>query len=362
MDSEELKYWLWWNRVPGVGPARFYKLLKEFGTMKEAWSAPAQNLQSLIGEKVWLDLQTVQKTWDPEKEILQAHYLGIRFYLYSEADYPQPLKKITNPPPVLYALGGFEYGDDIAVAIVGTRNPTPSGIFTARELSVQLTRQGLTIISGMARGIDSEAHKGALEASGRTVAVLGCGIDIPYPRENENLMQQISRHGAVISEFPLGTKPLAGNFPARNRIISGLSLGVVVVEAAEDSGSLITAGFALEQGREVFAVPGNIGNEGSKGPHRLIRQGAKLVENHQDILEELAIPQLSSSEMIDRDFVAGTELEQKIISVMSREPLHIDQIVRGAKLTSAQVNSVLVQLELRGFVKRFPGQMYLRVK
>ena len=246
---------------------------------------------------------------------------------------------------------------------MGTRNPTPAGIFNARELSVQLTRQGLTIVSGMARGIDSEAHKGALEAGGRTVAVLGCGIDIPYPPENEYLMKEISdHHGAVISEFPLGTKPLATNFPARNRIISGLSLGVVVVEATQDSGSLITAGFALEQGREVFAVPGNIGNDGSKGPHRLIRQGAKLVENYQDILEELAIPQLSPGEMANGNYVAGSELEEKIISAMSREPLHIDQIVRQTKLASAQVNSALVQLELGGVVKRFPGQMYLRVK
>ena len=363
MDNEELKYWLWWNRVPGIGPARFYKLLKEFGTVKAAWSASTKNLQLLIGEKVWLDMQTIQKKWEPEKEIIKAHHLGIRFYLYSEPDYPSALKKISNPPPVLYALGGFEYGDDIAVAIVGTRNPTPAGIFNARELSVQLTRQGLTIVSGMARGIDSEAHKGALEAGGRTVAVLGCGIDIPYPPENEYLMKEISdHHGAVISEFPLGTKPLATNFPARNRIISGLSLGVVVVEATQDSGSLITAGFALEQGREVFAVPGNIGNDGSKGPHRLIRQGAKLVENYQDILEELAIPQLSPGEMANGNYVAGSELEEKIISAMSREPLHIDQIVRQTKLASAQVNSALVQLELGGVVKRFPGQMYLRVK
>lgn len=362
MDSEELKYWLWWNRVPGVGPTRFYKLLTEFGTMRDAWYAPAQTLQALIGEKVWLDMQMIGKAWDPEKEILKAHHLGIRFYLFSETDYPLQLKKIINPPPVLYALGGFEYGDDIAIAIVGTRNPTPAGSYNARELSVQLTRQGLTIISGMARGIDSEAHKGALEVGGRTVAVLGCGIDISYPRENEYLMQQICSHGAVISEFSLGTKPLATNFPARNRIISGLSLGVIVVEATEDSGSLITAGFALEQGREVFAVPGNIGNEGSKGPHRLIRQGARLVENYQDILEELAIPQLASTEITNGDFVPQTELEQKIVSVMSREPIHIDKIVRGSNLPSAQVNAGLIQLELRGIVKRFPGQMYLRVK
>lgn len=362
MEIEELKYWLWWNRVPGVGPTRFYKLLEEYGSMVDAWQAPPQLLQAIIGEKALIGWQEIKRTWDPEQELRKADHLGICFYCYSDTGYPQLLKKIANPPPVLYVAGGFEYGDDIAVAIVGTRSPTPAGVFNARELASELTRQGLTIISGMARGIDSEAHKGALDVNGRTVAVLGCGLDIPYPPENKVLMRHIVEHGAVISEFPLGTQPLAANFPARNRIISGLSLGVVVVEAAQDSGSLITAGFALEQGREVFAVPGNIGNSGSKGPHKLIRQGAKLVETCQDILTELAIPQLSATEIDTMAFDSPNELERKVVAVMSREPLHIDQIVRRAELPSAQVNAVLVQLELKGSVKRFPGQMYLRVK
>jgi DNA processing protein len=362
MEIEELKYWLWWNRVPGVGPTRFYKLLEEYGSMVDAWQAPPQFLQAIIGEKALTGWQEIKKTWDPEQELRKADHLGICFYCYSDTGYPQLLKEITNPPPVLYVAGGFEYGDDIAVAIVGTRSPTPAGVFNARELASELTRQGLTIISGMARGIDSEAHKGALDVNGRTVAVLGCGLDIPYPPENKVLMQHIVEHGAVISEFPLGTQPFATNFPARNRIISGLSLGVVVVEAAQDSGSLITAGFALEQGREVFAVPGNIGNSGSKGPHKLIRQGAKLVETYQDILTELAIPQLSAAEINTMVFDSPNELERKVVAVMSREPLHIDQIVRRAELPSAQVNAVLVQLELKGSIKRFPGQMYLRVK
>jgi DNA processing protein len=362
MEIEELKYWLWWNRVPGIGPTRFYKLLEEYGSMLDAWRAPLQELEPIIGEKAMIGWKEIKNNWDPERELVKANHLGLRFYVYTEPDYPLLLKQIANPPPILYTAGGFEYGDDIAVSIVGTRTPTPAGAFNARELASDLTRQGLTIISGMARGIDSEAHKGALEAHGRTVAVLGCGLDIPYPPENETLMQSITEHGAVISEFPLGTEPLAKNFPARNRIISGLSLGVVVVEAAQDSGSLITANFALEQGREVFAVPGNIGNEGSKGPHKLIRQGAKLVETCQDILSELAIPQLSATEIDTVVFDSANEFEQKIVAVMSREPLHIDQIVRRSTLASAQVNSILVQLELKGVVKRFPGQMYLRIK
>jgi DNA protecting protein DprA len=362
VEKEEAKYWLWWNRIPGVGPNRFFKLLERYGSMAEAWQAPPHELEALIGEKAFIGWREVKRSWNPEQELTKASHLGFHFYLYTDPEYPQLLKKIVNPPPVLYAAGGFQYGDDIAVAIVGTRNPTPTGAFNARELASELTRQGLTIVSGMARGIDSEAHKGALEAGGRTVAVLGCGLDIPYPPENEDLMQHIAEQGAVISEFPLGTQPLAQNFPARNRIISGLSLGVVVVEATQDSGSLITAGFALEQGREVFAVPGNIGNEGSKGPHKLIRQGAKLIENYNDILCELAIPQLTATEMDSMVFDSADELERKVVAVMSREPLHIDQIMRRSGLGSAQVNSVMVQLELKGVVKRFPGQLYLRIK
>jgi DNA processing protein len=361
MEIDELKYWLWWNRVPGIGPARFFKLWEIFGSMKDAWLAEPEQLKPVIGEKVLAARNEVKNDWDPELELKKISHYQFRVYCYTDQDYPPVLKKISDPPPVLYSRGSFQYGDDIAVAIVGTRNPTPLGAYTSKDLAANLSSQGLTIVSGMARGIDSEAHRGALEAKGRTIAVLGCGVDIPYPSENERLMHSIAERGAVVSEFPLGTIPLAKNFPARNRIISGLSLGVVVVEASQDSGSLITAGFALEQGREVFAIPGNIGCEGSKGPHKLIRQGAKLVENYQDILAELAIPQLTMAEIgAARNEILG-ELEQKVVSIMTREPLHIDQILRLSGLATAQVNSTLVQLELKGVVKRFPGQLYLRV-
>jgi DNA processing protein len=362
MESEELKYWLCWNRVPGVGPNRFFRLLEEFGSMKDAWLADETKLKPLIGAKALVGYKTVLAEWDPDLELKKVEHLGFKIYCFNDSNYPANLKQISDPPPVLYAWGSFEYGDDIAVAIVGTRNPTPMGAMTSKDLALQLSYQGLTIISGMARGIDSEAHRGAIEAKGRTVAVLGSGLDMPYPIENEPLMEKIAGQGVVISEFPLGTEPYAKNFPARNRIISGLSLGVVVVEAAQDSGSLITAGFALEQGRDVFAVPGNIENDRSKGPHKLIRQGAKLVENYQDILAELNIPQLSKAEIQAVDNAALNELEQKIMAVMSREPLHIDHILRLASLAPAQVNSTLTQLELRGLVKRYPGQLYLRVK
>lgn len=362
MESEELKYWLWWNRVPGVGPTRFYKLLEIFGCMKNAWLAEESRLEPVIGAKALAGYKEIRSNWDPDLELKKAEHFGFRIFCFTDADYPSNLKRISDPPPVLYGWGNFDYGDDIAVAIVGTRNPTPLGAFTAKDLAAQLCYQGLTIVSGMARGIDSEAHRGALEANGRTIAVLGSGLDRPYPQENEPLMEKIAKQGMVLSEFPLGTEPYAKNFPARNRIISGLSLGVVVVEATQDSGSLITAGFALEQGREVFAVPGNIENDRSKGPHKLIRQGAKLVENYRDILSELAIPQLSQGEIQAADTAGLSELERKVIAVMKREPLHIDQILRLAALAPAQVSATLLQLELRGLVKRYPGQLYLRVK
>ena len=316
MQSEELRYWLWWNRVPGVGPGRFYRLLNEYGSMRDAWQAPAEELRPLIGEKVLKARDETVITWDPDLELKKLDQLQFRLYCQSEPDYPAILKRIFDPPPVLYAWGGFEVGDDVAVAVVGTRTPTPTGEFTAQELATQLSRQGLTIISGLARGIDAAAHRGALGAGGRTVAVMGSGLDQPYPPENRDLMAEIAAHGAVVSEFPLGTEPYAKNFPARNRIISGLSLGVVVVEAAHDSGSLITAGMALEQGREVFAVPGNVGSEGSKGPHKLIRQGAKLVEDFHDILEELAIPQLTANEIGAAINMACNETETKVLGFL----------------------------------------------
>ncbi len=362
MEDEEKKYWLWWNRVSGIGPARFYKLMETFGTMKDAWNTPDNELKSLIGAKAFSGYLETRASWDPEGEIQKLERYHYRVYCFVDSDYPPLLKKISDPPPVLYTRGKFEYGDDVAVGIIGTRNPSPLGALNARELASSLSRQGLTIVSGMARGIDSEGHRGAMEAGGRTIAVLGSGLDVPYPPENEPLLEEIAGHGAVVSEFPLGTQPLAKNFPARNRIISGLSLGIIVVEAAQDSGSLITAGFALEQGREVFAVPGNIASEGSKGPHRLIKQGAKLIENYQDVLSELSIPHLAVTRAESIPVDSLSETERRVVEVMSREPLHIDQILRRSSLASAQVNSALVQLELKGTVKRFPGQLYVRIK
>lgn len=362
MDKEELGYWLAWNRVPGIGPARFYKLLDEFGNMADAWNASSQSLQVLIGAKGFKSWQETRKQLEIDAELRQAEQKGFRIYCFSDPAYPGLLKKIPDPPPVLYCRGCFEHDDDVAVAVVGTRNPTPVGAFHSKKLASQLSAQGLTIISGMARGIDSEAHRGALESGGRTIAVLGSGLDVCYPKENRELMEKIAASGAVISEFPLGTPPLAKNFPARNRIISGLSLGVIVVEASEDSGSLITADFALEQGREVFAMPGNVDSEGSKGPHKLIRQGAKLIETYRDVLSELILPYLAEEEIKNTETHGLTPAEAEVYQNLTREPVHIDEITRATGLGTAQISSILIQLELEGLVKKFPGQLYLKLR
>jgi DNA processing protein len=362
MEELELRAWLAWNRVPGIGATRFYKLWKTFGSMAEAWRETPGRLQPLLGDRAVAGWQKIKNQNIGAGELELVHKNNFRVYCYADPDYPVSLKKIFDPPPVLYCWGRFEYGDDVAVAIVGTRQPSPLGIFHARQLSTQLSQQGLTIVSGMARGIDSEAHGGALAVGGRTVAVLGCGLDVVYPPENGQLMAQIARQGAVVTEYPLGTPPVAGNFPARNRIISGLSLGVVVVEATHDSGSLITADFAVEQGRDVFAIPGNVESEGSKGPHKLIRQGAKLIEDYRDVLAELALPPLAPAEINAAMTEQLNTLEQQVYRVLTREPAHVNQIQRHADLAAAQVSYILTQLELKGIVKRFPGQLYLKVK
>lgn len=361
MEEQELIYWLTWNQVPGVGAVRFNKLLEEFGTMEQAWQAKPEQLQPIIGARALAQRSQV-KVVNGERELKQARVRGIRIYTVQAPDYPAQLRKISDPPPVLFCRGDLHHGDEVSVAIVGTRQPTPMGAYLGKQLAQDLAGQGLVIISGMARGIDAEAHWGALEAGGRTIAVLGCGVNLCYPKENAELMEKIIAQGAVVSEFPLGTPPLASNFPARNRIISGLSLGVLVVEATDDSGSLITAGFALEQGREVFAVPGSIGSEGSKGPHKLIRQGAKLVETARDVLEELAIPVLDQVEMKGNATELVNQEEIGVYQCLTREPVHIDQITRLTRFGSAQVNAALVQLELKGVVKSFPGQLYMKLK
>jgi DNA processing protein len=365
MFPGEEVYWLALSKAPGIGLKRFYKLIKTFGDPRQVWQAGLSELSPVIGRKVAVDFIQFRRKFSMEKEWEQLEKGGYKIVLVNDRSYPGLLKKIHDPPPVLYYKGEFRPEDQFAVAVVGSRAATPSGLSIARELAAGLAVQGITVVSGLARGIDSAAHRGALSVKGgRTIAVLGSGIDRVYPPENKDLMEEISDHGVVCSEFPLGTNPFPGNFPARNRVISGLSLGVTVVEASKDSGSLITAEFALEQGREVFAVPGSIERKGSKGPHRLLKEGAKLVEEVGDILEALNLPYLSFEEMhtIDKVKDEFSPVEKELWGLLAAGETHIDILIRDSGLPVSEVNSALVQMELKGIIMQVAANTFRRVE
>jgi len=362
---EHIAYWLGLRRVPGLGPRRFRNLLEFFGSAEKIWQAQEKELAQVpgLGPQLQKNLLECRARLDLDKEVERIKRCGVKVVTWEDESYPLALRNIYDPPPILFVKGDLP-AEMQAVAIVGTRRPTPYGKTVARELARQLSSAGWWVISGLARGIDSCAHQGALECSGKTVAVLGCGIDVVYPRENLSLYRQIEKTGALVTEFPLGTPPEAGNFPARNRIISALARGVVVVEAAESSGALITANFALEQGRDVFAVPGPITSRLSRGPHSLLKEGAKLVENAGDILEEYGI-EWEEAEKADRrkkneeappDF---SEAERSIMGQLSLEPVAAEELTAKTGLSAAEVNASLALLEIKGKVKKLPGGWYI---
>ncbi|MDA8211893.1 MAG: DNA-processing protein DprA [Clostridia bacterium] len=347
-----------------TGTRKLERLLLRFTSPMEAWKATKQHLSQIPGWDrddveaftVRRDSQDVQRHW----EYLES--AGIKMILRPDQAYPENLSYIYDPPQVLYVKGSTTAFKREAVAIVGTRKASHYGKLVAGGLAEDLAGRGILVVSGLARGIDSAAHKGAL-SSGSTVAVLGCGLDVVYPRENRKLLAEVIDRGAVISEYPLGTPPNAWNFPARNRIISGLSLGVVVVEAEEKSGSLITVDCALDQGREVFAVPGNIYASTSKGPHKLVKQGAKLVTCTEDILEELALDTLFPR-VAQPSFPGCTGLtpeEDKVLQLLEVEPMPVDVLAAKSGLVPGYLLSILTFLELKGLVKQLPGQNFLRV-
>lgn len=355
--------WLALARVKGLGAVGIKKLAARFADPAKIFSASPGELAEVDGlHSEAIDRLVNFSDWaDVEDEIQRIGAAGVTIVPLSDPRYPARLRMIADPPPLLYIKGQLLPVDDKAVAIVGSRSASDYGRRVARDLARGLSSLGFTVVSGMARGIDGVAHESALGAGGRTIAVLGSGVDRAYPSEHDRLYQRIIENGAVISELPIGTRPAAFNFPARNRLISGLSLGVVVVEATEKSGSLITAALAVEQGREVFAVPGEVGSSRSRGAHRLIRQGAKLVENVNDIIEEIA-PQLVSRAVGAPAFAElpqqASQEARRILSMLQERSLHIDEVIEGSGLPPSKVSEVLLDLELQGFLQQLPGKRY----
>lgn len=354
----EYFYWFGLKSVPLVGNVTFLRLLAHFGSPKRALEASAQELGRVKGVSRAAAASLLSHDYRPfaEGECQRLVAFGAQVVDILSARYPRLLMEIPDPPPYLYTLGEL-HGSETAVAIVGSRHATQYGLCTATRLARDLAAQQVTVVSGMARGIDTAAHWGALKGGGRSIAVLGCGIDVVYPPENGALHQALSEAGALVTEFPMGTGPLAENFPRRNRIISALSKGVVVVEAGENSGSLITARFALEQGREVFAVPGNVTCSGSRGVNGLIKEGAKLVERVEDILEELSIEPLATGLPQPPSF-SLTPQEAELYALICRGPLQIDDIIVQSALTAGEVSATLLRLELKGAVMQLPGKHF----
>jgi DNA processing protein len=359
-----LKYWLALNFLSDVGPVLSRRLLSAFKTPENIFSMPLDELRKVegVGGNRARSIACFDR-WDAvEKEIENAGKHNISLVTINDDLYPDGLRRIHNAPFVLYLKGDLEEADKYAVSIVGSRKATEYGMLAAERMGYKLASIGLTVVSGMARGIDTAAHKGALKAGGRTIAVLGSGLDIPYPASNCGLMKEIADSGSVISEFPLGTRPSRENFPRRNRIISALSMGVIVIEAALDSGSLITVGYALEQGKDVFAVPGNITSETSRGTNDLIKKGAKLVENAEEVINELG-PQIKGilkegRSETDELMFSMTEDEKALYSYLGVGPKHIDAITREADMATGRALSTLLSLELKGVIRQTEGKHF----
>lgn len=358
-DSNELKYWVGFTRIPGIGRVRLGKLKGKFGSLANAWSATKTDLLNTgLDENIISGLIKYRDRISLDNELEELAKYHIKAITYESTSYPILLKEISDCPPVLFIRGELKQCDDTSIAVVGTRRATSYGRQITEEIVNNLSANSVTIVSGLAKGIDTAAHKAALEANGRTLAVFASGLDIVYPPENVKLAREIMEKGALISEYPLGTKPKADHFPQRNRILSGLSRGVLVVESGETSGALITANFALEQNRDVFAVPGSILSPMSKGPNKLIQEGAKLVRNHVDILEELNLA-VADRQIEMQNIDALNETESIIIKCISEGPVHIDQICRTTGLSAAVIQSNLSLMEINGLVRHTGNHNYV---
>ncbi len=364
-DAEERAYWVAWARVPGIGPARMRLLLRAFGSLKRAWRASAIDLRAAgLDDRTATGATAAFAKIDPESEWQRLGTAGISVLTWEDAAYPELLRNIASAPALLYLRGEVLPEDDLAVAVVGTRRATPYGREVAHRIATDLAAAGVTVVSGLAKGIDGVAHDRALQAGGRTLAVLGHGLNTIYPPEHKGLAARIvDGNGALITEYPPGARIDPANFPARNRIISGLALGVVIVEADRKSGAMITADFAADQGREVFAVPGSVLSGASAGCHALIKDGATLVTDAGDILAALRLDQRREQRAVQQALptLPGVPGADALLSALSAEPSHIDDLCRACGLPISDVNGLLVQLQLTGIVRPAGPQLYVRV-
>lgn len=363
LDDAERAHWIALLRVSGLGPVKFGRLLEAFGTATVAWQAPLADFRAAgLDARTAEALATFRGGHDPTASYTRIRQQGIRVVTLQDADYPPLLQEIYAPPPVIFLRGTLLPDDQLALAVVGTRGITAYGRLVTERFVSALVDNGIMIVSGLARGVDAVAHRAALQSGGRTVAVLGSGVDTIYPSEHRSLAESIIANGALLSEYAPGTKPERDNFPARNRLIAGMTRGTLVVEAGEVSGALITARMALEQNREVFAVPGNVTSGSSIGTNSLIRRGeAKLVTRVEDILEELN-PDLVVEQLRLVDLLPDNELEGALLRALSAEPLHVDDLSRATALPIATVSSTLTMLEMKGSVKHAGGMVYARAR
>ncbi|MFZ5449397.1 MAG: DNA-processing protein DprA [Thermodesulfobacteriota bacterium] len=363
--------WLGLRSIPGVGLVLAQRLIQRFGGPAAVFQASFADLVALRGITAVIAKAILSfRDWDKlEEQLGRLKSSGVEMVTQDDPRFPIRLKEIPYPPVYLFVKGTLAPEDSLAVAMVGTRGASYYGLKACRRLAGGLAARGVTVVSGLARGIDTAAHQGALEMSGRTLAVLGCGLDVVYPPENRKLYQEIPGHGALVSEFPLGTPPEARNFPIRNRIISGLAQGVVVIEAGVSSGTAITVRYALDQGREVFAVPGPIDSPTSLGPHRLIQEGAKLVQDVEDIIQELPdlkkapgplfSPKAAPSGVAEAAGPARPLPEDPLLSLLGSDPMQLEELVKASHLPVKDILTRLTLLELQGLVKELPGKCYV---
>jgi DNA processing protein len=359
MSNKDIKYWVGFSLVPGIGRVKLTQLENYFDSIEAAWQATPVDLKHS-----GLDTSSIHAitSWRPkislEAEMEKLDRYGVKVLTCHDPDYPSRLKEIYDYPPLLYIRGSLLPEDEWCLAVVGTRRATVYGRQVTEEIVADLARSKITIVSGLARGIDSVAHHSALDTGGRSIAVFACGLDTVYPSENANLARSIIEQGALISEYPLGTRPKAENFPRRNRIMSGLSLGVLIIEAGETSGAMITARLALEQNREVFAIPGSILSPASKGTNHLIQEGAKLVCDYTDILEELNL--MTVARQIEmKEVLPSSDTESLLLKQLCAEPTHIDEVCRSSGLPVSTVSSTLAMMELKGLVKQVGTMNYV---